>query len=141
MVGTIGGESASGSGQILTGDDGETNVDSLVVKYTGTAEGLDVGNIKLTLGVAELFDRALFNITDPYEGYLTFKQKSLQNSISGFETQIDEMEERLNQKMQMMIDRFVAMEAAISNMQSISTWLASQIQTLGSNWGIGSRTT
>ena len=47
VAGTINGEAATGSGQILTGDDGENNVDGLVMKYTGTAEGLDVGDVKI----------------------------------------------------------------------------------------------
>jgi flagellar hook-associated protein 2 len=139
VAGTINGEAAIGSGQLLTGAEDATSVAGLAVKYTGTAENVDVGRVKLTLGVAELFDRALFNITDPYDGYISFKQESLRNSISGFEDQIEQMEARLNQKMQLMIERFVAMETAISNMQSISSWLASQIQTLQSNWGVQSR--
>jgi len=134
VAGTINGEAAAGSGQILTGAEGETNVAGLVVKYTGTAENVDVGNVRLTVGVAELFDRALFNITDPYDGYVSFKQESLQNIISDFDVQIQQMEARLNQKMQIMIDRFVVMETAISNMQSISAWLTAQLDTLQKGW-------
>jgi flagellar hook-associated protein 2 len=136
VAGTINGEAATGSGQVLTGAEGETNVAGLVVKYSGTAENVDAGEVKLTVGVAEIFDRALFNITDPYEGYVAFKKDSLQDSISGFKSQIQQMEAQLNRKMQMMIDRFVAMETAISNMQSISAWLSAQLDTLRSGWGI-----
>jgi len=134
VAGTINGEAAAGSGQILTGAEGETNVAGLVVKYTGSAENVDVGNVRLTVGVAELFDRALYNITDPYDGYVSFKQESLQNIISDFDVQIQQMEARLNQKMQIMIDRFVVMETAISNMQSISAWLTAQLDTLQKGW-------
>jgi len=135
VVGTINGEAATGSGQLLMGNDGENNVDGLVIKYTGTAEGLDVGEIKLTLGTAELFDRVLFNITDSYEGYVAFKQDSLQDSIDSFETKIEEMEARLDRKMENMINRFVAMETALSVMQSQSQWLSSQINASYSGWG------
>ena len=135
VAGTINGEAATGSGQILTGDDGESNIDGLVIKYTGTAEGLDVGEIKLTLGTAELFDRVLFNITDSYEGYVAFKQDSLQDSIDSFETKIEEMEARLDRKMENMINRFVAMETALSVMQSQSEWLTGQINASYSGWG------
>jgi flagellar hook-associated protein 2 len=89
VVGTINGGAATGSGQLMTGNDGENNIEGLVIKYTGTAEGLDVGEIKLTLGTAELFDRVLFNIADAYEGYVAFKQDSLQDSIYSFETKGD----------------------------------------------------
>jgi flagellar hook-associated protein 2 len=130
VVGTINGEAATGSGQLLTGDDGENNVDGLVVKYTGTAENLDAGEVKLTLGTAELFDRVLFNITDSYDGYVGFKLDSLQDSIDSYETKIEEMEERLDRKMEIMINRFVAMEIALSQIQSQSQWLAAQIDNL-----------
>lgn len=129
VAGTINGEAATGSGQILTGDEDETNVDGLVIKYTGTVTG-DVGDVKLTLGAAELFDRALYRITDPLEGYVAFKQDSLQDSIKDYETKIEQKEASLNRKMEMMINRFVAMEMAISTIQSQSQWLSAQLNNL-----------
>jgi len=130
VAGTINGEAATGSGQILKGDEGESNIEGLAIKYTGTAEGLDVGEIKLTLGTAALFDRILFSITDPYEGYVAFKQDSLQDSINSFETRIEEMEARLDLRMENMMNRFMAMESALSVMQSQSQWLTGQINAL-----------
>jgi flagellar hook-associated protein 2 len=134
VAGTIGGEAATGSGQILTGDDGETNVDGLVIKYSGTDEDVDVGTVTLTLGVAELFDRVLFGITDLYEGYLAFKQDSLQDSVNDLETQIEQMEARLDSKMERMINQFVAMEVVLSQLQSQSQWLTGQINASYSGW-------
>jgi flagellar hook-associated protein 2 len=135
VAGTINGEAATGSGQVLTGDDGESHIDGLVVKYTGTAEGLKVGDVKLTIGTAALFDRVLFNITDSYEGYVAYKQDSLQDSIKSFETRVEDMEARLDLKMENMINRFVAMESALSVMQSQSQWLSGQINSASSAWG------
>ncbi|MFP3927527.1 MAG: flagellar filament capping protein FliD [Desulfobacteraceae bacterium] len=129
VAGTINGEAATGSGRTLTGADGETNVDGLVVKYTGTDTG-EVGTVKLTLGAAELFDRALYNITDPYDGYVSFKQDSIENTIDRLDTRMEEMEDRINRKMEMMINRFVAMERAIQKIQSQSQWLSGQINSL-----------
>ena len=130
VAGTINGETATGSGQTLTGDEDEANVDGLVVKYTGTATGI-AGNIKMTLGVAELFDRALFNITDPLEGYVVFKQDSLQNSIDDYDVRIEQAEARLDNRMEMMINKYVAMELALSKIQSQSQWLEGQLSALG----------
>jgi flagellar hook-associated protein 2 len=129
VAGTINGETATGVGQILTGNDGETNVDGLILKFTGTSTG-DIGNVRLTLGTGELFSRVLFGITDPYEGYVSFKQDSLQSSVDQFETRIQETEERLDRKMEMMLNRFVAMEKALSMMQSQSQWLSGQLNAL-----------
>jgi flagellar hook-associated protein 2 len=133
VEGTIKGEAATGSGQTLTGNSGEANVGGLVIRCSGSSTGI-AGNVTLTLGIAELFDRTLFNITDSFEGYLDFKQESLQNSINGYETQIEQMEARLEKKMEMMINRFVAMETALAKMQSQSNWLSSQIDGLYSGW-------
>ncbi|MBW1740047.1 MAG: flagellar filament capping protein FliD, partial [Deltaproteobacteria bacterium] len=115
VAGTINGEAATGSGQVLTGDDGNTNTDGLSIRYKGTSNDTDVGTITLTLGVAELFERTLFNITDSVEdGYVAFKQDSLQDRISDLEDDIQEMEARLDRKMERMINQFVAMELALA---------------------------
>ena len=134
VAGTINGEDATGSGQLLTGDDGNANTDGLAVSYTGTSNEVDAGTITLTLGFAELLDRTLFDITDSYEGYLNIKETALQDRIDGFEEQIQEMEARLDRKMEEMINRFIAMEAAISAMQNQSQWLTGQINSAASGW-------
>jgi flagellar hook-associated protein 2 len=134
VAGTINGEAATGSGQLLKGDGGEANVDGLSIMYTGSAEGVDAGTVKLTFGVAELFDRSLFNITDSLEGYIAYKQQSIQENIKGYETQIDEMEARLERKRQLMIDRFVKMELALQQVQSQSNWLTGQVKAASDGW-------
>ncbi len=134
VAGTINGETATGSGQNLTGATGNANTAGLSIKYTGTANGADAGTVKLTLGLAALLDNTLFNITDSVDGYVPFKQKSLQDSVDDFTTQISEMEARLAQKQEMMVNRFVAMEMALSKIQNQSNWLTGQIDSAFSGW-------
>ena len=136
VAGTINGEAATGSGQVLTGDDDEANIDGLVIQYTGTAENVDVGNIAVTFGVAELFDRAMYTITDSIDGYVTAKQESLEDRIEKYETDIEAKEARLQIKMQTMINRFVAMETALSQIQNQGDWLTSQLASVSSGWRI-----
>ncbi len=133
VSGTINGEAATGSGQILTGNTDNANTEGLSVKYTGMDTG-DIGTIKFTTGVAELFDRTLFSITDPYEGYVSFKESSLQNSIDDSQTRIDQMEAQLLLKKQTMINSFVMMETALNNIQTQSSWLTSQISAAEGGW-------
>lgn len=137
VQGTINSESATGSGQILTGDapgSGETtSVEDLAIKYTGTGTGAQ-GNVEITMGVAELFDRSLFNITDQYLGYLAFKIDSTEDNIDSLETSIEEMEARLDLKTELMINQFVAMELALSKIQSMSNWLTGQVQAANKGW-------
>lgn len=134
VAGTINGEAATGSGQVLKGNSDEANVDGLSIKYTGSAGGVDAGTVKLTFGVAELYDRSLFNITDSLEGYASYKQQSIQGNIGGYQTQIDEMEARLARKQKMMTNRFVKMEMALQQVQSQSNWLTGQITAAANGW-------
>jgi flagellar hook-associated protein 2 len=134
VAGTINGETATGSGQVLKGDSGDANVEGLSIKYTGSASGVDAGTIKLTFGVAELYDRSLFGITDSLEGYVPFKQESIQNNIGSYTTQIEEMEARLAIKQEQLINRFVQMELAMQKIQSQSNWLAGQVTAASAGW-------
>ena len=137
VAGTINGEAATGAGQVLTGNapaEGETtSVEGLVIKYTGTATGAQ-GKVKITMGVGELMDRKLFDITDQYDGYLAFRLDSLGDKIGGFDTKIEEMEALLDQKTELMINKFVAMELALSKIQQVSNWLTGQVQAANSGW-------
>ncbi len=123
ISGTINGEAAVGSGRNLT-------YNGVTVQYTGSASNQDVGTVNLAIGVSELIDRALFNITDSIDGYLAFKIDSLQQNITNYTTQIDEMEDFIDRKMENMTARFVRMETAISSLQTQSNWLSSQINSL-----------
>ncbi|MBW2118269.1 MAG: flagellar filament capping protein FliD [Deltaproteobacteria bacterium] len=136
VAGTIGGESAGGSGRLLTCDDDNVNTDGLAVSYTGSSNSYDAGTVKLTLGVAEMFERTLFGITDLYDGYLAFKQDSIQGRINDLDDQVEQMEDRLDRRMEMMINRFVAMELALSKIQNQSDWLAGQINASFGGWGL-----
>lgn len=130
VAGTINGEAATGSGQVLTGDEGETNVEGLAVLYSGTAENVDAGTVKLTVGTADLFSRSLYYITDIYEGYVDFKLDSLQDQIDDYETKMAAREALLERRKENLVNRFVMMETALSRIQNQSAWLQSQINNL-----------
>ncbi|MGA3207228.1 MAG: flagellar filament capping protein FliD [Syntrophales bacterium] len=142
VKGTIGGEDATGYGQILTGNTGNANTDGLSIEYTGSSDSypVDAGTIKLTTGVADLFDRTLTNITDPYSGYVTFKETSLQNSIKSYTTEINQMNDQLAQKKQQMLNEFTTMETAIATIQSESSWLTSQVTAATNGWQLTAAT-
>jgi flagellar hook-associated protein 2 len=123
---------ATGSGEYLTGVSG--NAEGLVVRYSGTATG-DVGSFTLTFGVAELFDRALYHLTDSGDGYVANKQEAIQDTIDNLDKRIEAMEERVDRKMALMTNQFIAMEMALSAMQSQSDWLSGQINASYSGWG------
>lgn len=125
VAGTINSVTATGSGQTLYLDSDGNNADGLSINYTGS--GATTTTFTLTLGIADLLERQLGFITDASDGYVTYKQTSLENSIDSFETQIEQMEASLNRKMDTMISQFVAMEQVIGRLQTVSSWLTSQM--------------
>jgi len=134
VAGTINGEAATGSGLVLTGNEGNANTAGLAVRYSGTVNNNDAGTIQLTLGVAELFDRTLYGITDIYDGYVAFKNQSLQDSIDSFDTQIERMEALLTLEQERLTNRYVQMELALSKISNQSSWLEGQLSAAASAW-------
>ncbi|MBN1828875.1 MAG: flagellar filament capping protein FliD, partial [Deltaproteobacteria bacterium] len=134
VAGTIGGEPATGSGQFLRGNDGNVNTAGLSLLYRGSSSNADAGTITITNGMGELFFRTLSYITDSDDGYVTFKQQSLNSSIKGKQERIDEMEAALERKAELMINRFVAMELLLGKLQNQSNWLEGQLSAAYSAW-------
>lgn len=123
---------ASASGNVLTGISG--NAKGLVVQYAGAATGA-VGSFTLTLGVAELLNRGLYQITDSTNGFLPDKLETIQNTIQNYDEDIARMQARVDQKMADLERRFVAMETALSTLRTQSDWLSGQIDSLSHSWG------
>ncbi len=128
VAGTINGATATGSGQSLTLNAEGDGADGLSILFTGTSATSATFN--MTLGIADLLERQLSIITDSDDGYVGFKQTSLQDRIDAFETQISQMEVLLERKQEAMINRFVRMETALSKLQNQGSWLASQLDAL-----------
>jgi flagellar hook-associated protein 2 len=119
---------ATVNGEYIDGGEGDAN--TLRVRYTGSDTG-NVGSITLVYGVAELFERALSGLTDSYEGTIAQKDESIQDTIDRLDERLLEMEERIEKKMATMTSQFIAMETAMSQLQSQSEWLANQLSALG----------
>ncbi len=128
VAGTINGEAATGSGQNLLGNSGNTNTDglSLRVSYSGTVPA-DLGTLKLTLGVAELMDKKLNTMLDTINGYVMYRQTGLQSTIDNIGKQVDTMEARLTKEREKLTNQYLAMEKSISKIQNVSNWLTKQL--------------
>jgi flagellar hook-associated protein 2 len=100
-----------------------------VVRYSGTATG-SIGSLTLTYGLAELLNRSLYQITDSTSGYLPGKQEAIQKTIDRYDERIAAMEARVEKKMEELELRYIAMESTLSSLQSVSSWLTSQINSL-----------
>ena len=129
VAGTINGEAATGKGQVLEGNDGESNIDGLSLEYTGTATGT-VGEMTVTFGIAELMHQELYNIADIYDGYVSQKIDSLENSVRRFDDDIENKEDQIAIKRNQLLRKFLSMESTISGLNAQSSWLQSQLNGL-----------
>jgi len=118
----------TGSGQTLTGDDDQA-VEGLVIKYTGTTTG--TFDFTFTTGVGEELDRTLYYMTDPYSGYVAGKQDALKDQMDNMDQRIEAANKRLDTRREILINQFVEMEKALSQLQAQQQWLSSQISSLG----------
>lgn len=134
VEGTINGESASGVGQILTGDDDNENTAGLKLKITMAGENLvsgSEGRIFISKGVASMMSEKVERYTDSVSGVLTYKTNTIQTQINNLKEQVDRMEQQLERKRASLYDQFIQMEEALGQLQSQQQYLSSAIASLG----------
>jgi flagellar hook-associated protein 2 len=139
VAGTINGETAEGSGRVLTGLSGNTISAGISIQVNLTADelasqGSNQGHIYLSRGLSYYLDRHLETLTDSVSGTVTRRQETIQDQIDTIDDQIDEMEDRLILEEERLMAQFIAMEQTISLLNSTSSYLSSQLSMLSSNW-------
>lgn len=122
---------AAGEGEYLRGLSG--NAKGLSIRYSGDAIGA-MGTLTLNFGVAELLSRSIYQMTDSFRGTISKKTDGIENTIQRMEDDISQMELRFDRRMAELERQFVAMESALSKLQSQSGWLTSQINTIHRGW-------
>lgn len=133
VAGLINGEAATGSGQVLTADDG-TTADGLAVMYQGTGPApLDVGTVTYLHGVAGMAERVVDAFTRADTGTISLQLDSIDSSIESLERREEDVALRIDLRRESLIKQFTAMETALSRIQAQGNWLASQIQALQSS--------
>lgn len=123
----------TGLGQTLTGDSGQ-DVEGLVIKYTGATPA--PGNyldFTFSSGVGSKLNAILDSMTDSLSGYVATKQTTLQGQMDDIDQRISDLEVRLAKEEEQLTNKFVAMEAMLSQLQAQSSWLTSQINSLSSS--------
>jgi len=134
VAGTIGGQAATGSGRTLTAGAGAPN--GLVVEVTATPAEVSAAGGTLALGdvtyAAGAFG-ALDAVVDEARGSLgtiATAQEQWQSQIDYIDERISEMNDRLDQKEQLLRRQFTALETAMSKLTAQSSWLTAQLGSL-----------
>jgi flagellar hook-associated protein 2 len=138
VAGTINGEAATGSGQILTGNNGNETTEGLKLKITLTGADLvsgAEGAITVAKGMASEVDKALDKITKSTDGSIARRVSAINNQIENINDQIAEYEERLTLRKEELHKQFSAMETAMSEYQTMGSYLTTQLASIQKNWG------
>jgi flagellar hook-associated protein 2 len=131
VAGTIGGEAATGVGQLLTADDA-TAAEGLSITYTGNTLGA-AGDLTYVAGIGG----SILGKADGYirtgDGLIATYLGTLADSIAALETRQADMQSRLDRYEQTLVKRFIAMESAMSKVQATGSWLTNQIAAMQSS--------
>ncbi len=134
VAGTINGEAATGSGQILTGDSGNATTDGLALLVTlsqGEVSLLEAeAEVTIIEGIGTRMKDQLGFLTDPIDGRVSSREDTLTRHIDDLKSDVQMMEDRLEEKRVQLIGDFARLEAALSSISSQGEFLISQLSSL-----------
>lgn len=134
VKGTIDGESATGVGNILTGNTGNTKTDGLQLKVNITAtnlvsEGALQGRVTVSRGIASQMEEYLAFLTDES------REGPIQSAITKADSRVDDLQDTINlftERAQRQRDKllrdFASLEQALGTLQTTSNFLTGQLQ-------------
>lgn len=140
VAGTINGESATGSGQLLIGSEGNAKTQGIQLKIELTAADVAAEGGSVTTdfhfakGITARMNEYLQNLTMPLVGTIGVKETSLGNSIATTQTRIDELNKRLETKRESLLAQFYRMEKAVNEFNSQGNYLMNALGSLSNNW-------
>ena len=130
VAGTIDGQAATGSGQVLTASGG--NVDGAVLIYTGTATG-NVGDVTVTLGLGATMADMLETYTYPITGLIQLTLDSSSGTYDSLQDQIDALNIQLEMERERLMNSFLALEKFMSQTNAQGAWLSQQISAMSAS--------
>ncbi len=134
VAGTINGELATGTGQILKGRTGNRTTDGLSIQVTLTPADVNAlepeGVVTVVQGIATRLSNYLGFLTDSVDGRLTARTDTLTRHIDELDQDIDAMGERLEDKRIKLLEDFARLEASLASLTSQGEFLVQQLANL-----------
>lgn len=131
VAGTIGGEAAEGSGQMLTATGGDAK--GLTVLVTGAAPG-SYGTVVFSPGVAGALDARLAYLTESEYSPMETARTTAQNGIDDIKDEITRLEDLVSRQQERIRQQFQVMEEMLGRLQSQSVFLTQQFAQIDANW-------
>jgi flagellar hook-associated protein 2 len=126
VAGTIGGLVATGSGQVLTADNGL----AVLVSASGISATTKLGTLTYQPGAAQLLGAVANAAIAPGTGSISAAITSLANEATGLNPQISMYEQMKASEHAVLVQEFANMEATLGKLRSESSQLASAIAQL-----------
>lgn len=131
VAGTIGGEAATGIGQLLVGNSG-TDAAGLTIEYSGALTGA-VGSVNLSLGAGARIERLLDQFLNTGNGLIDSKVSALDTSNARLAARVTALDARLEQRRATLLANYLQMETAIARLKQQSTSLLGSTGTSNSS--------
>lgn len=125
-------ETATGTGQTLTGNQTNAATKGLVVTATATGPGM-YGYAKVQRGAAATAQQLIAQLTDFTSGTVKLEQDTLQQRIDDSRETVTRMTERVDAYIARMQAQFTRMESQVSLFKAQSNQLSSQLSALTQN--------
>ncbi|CAK0767672.1 flagellar hook-associated protein 2 [Gammaproteobacteria bacterium] len=130
VTGTIGGQAATGFGQLLTGSTG--NSVGLQVEVRGSAIG-NRGNVTFSRGIADQLSTMISGFLDTTTGTISSRTDDINTSIKSIGEQRTTVNTRLASLQKQYLTQFNAMDSIVASMKSTGTFLTQQFAQKTSN--------
>jgi flagellar hook-associated protein 2 len=128
-------EAASGSGRVLSGaDDNEFTAD-LQMEIRLASSQVVAGpeaDVLVTRGLGATLDEVIGGILDSETGILNTVDEGFDEQIASIQSSIDRQQAAFEREQESLIEQFVALESAIAQLNSTSSFLSSQLASLPS---------
>lgn len=123
-------ETATGSGRILIGDSDNENTADLQIRVTLDSSQIVSGSesvLTVTRGISSRMDKYFGDILDPDAGTLKNVNEDFDLRVESLEASIARVNEISEAKTRYLIEQFTALERVLSDLQSTSSFLTSQL--------------
>lgn len=126
-------ETAVGSGQLLSGNPENANTADLQLRITlqesQVTAGVE-GELSVTQGLGATIDGILDSILDPVDGRLKTIDDSYNEELDALQTALDRQQAVFDRQQDVLIREFTALESALSQLQTTSSFVAQQLSSL-----------
>jgi len=136
VAGTINGEEAEGSGQMLEGSE-DTDAEGIRLKITMTESDLVQGTdatVTMAVGLSTKLDSLLENYTKSGVGFIASRVSIYEKQAEHLTDRIADFDFRLSLRRKRLEDQFRAMEDALGRLNVQGNYLSGQLASLNSNW-------